>query len=110
MKVLFITPYLPSETSGHAGAQLIFRNVTSLTKQHDVTIASFLDKDEKEMIRSLTDIEINVHTIDYPRNESSIKGKIESGIRNMGPIASYLKGNEPFFFAKYNKKKMEYFV
>ena len=106
MKVLFITPYLPSETSGHAGAQLIFRNVTSLKKKHDVTIASFLDKNEKEMIRSLTDIGINVHTIDYPRNESSIKGKIESGIRNMGPIASYLKGNEPFFFAKYNKKKM----
>ena len=106
MKVLFITPYLPSETSGHAGAQLIFRNVTSLTKKHDVTIASFLDKNEKEMICSLTDIGINVHTIDYPRNESSIKGKIESGIRNMGPIASYLKGNEPFFFAKYNKKKM----
>ena len=106
MKVLFITPYLPSETSGHAGAQLIFRNVTSLKKKHDVTIASFLDKNEKGMIRSLTDIGINVHTIDYPRNESSIKGKIESGIRNMGPIASYLKGNEPFFFAKYNKKKM----
>ena len=106
MKVLFITPYLPSETSGHAGAQLIFRNVTSLNKKHDVTIASFLDKNEKEMIRSLTDIGINIHTIDYPRNESSIKGKIESGIRNMGPIASYLKGNEPFFFAKYNKKKM----
>ena len=106
MKVLFITPYLPSETSGDAGAQLIFRNVTSLKKKHDVTIASFLDKNEKEMIRSLTNIGINVHTIDYPRNESSIKGKIESGIRNMGPIASYLKGNEPFFFAKYNKKKM----
>ena len=106
MKVLFITPYLPSETSGHAGAQLIFRNVASLKKKHDVTIASFLDKNEKEMIRSLTDIGINVHTIDYPRNESSIKGKIESGIRNIGPIASYLNGNEPFFFAKYNKKKM----
>ena len=48
MKVLFITPYLPSETSGHAGAQLIFRNVMALAKNHDVTIASFVDKNETE--------------------------------------------------------------
>ncbi len=106
MNLLFITPYLPSETSGHAGAQLVCRNVMSLAKSHDVTVASFLDKNEKEMMSSLTDKGIKVHTVDYPRNQTSIGGKLDSGIRNIGPMASYIKGDEPFFFAKYNKKKM----
>ena len=106
MNLLFISPYLPSETSGHAGAQLIFRNVMPLAKNHVVTIASFIDKNETEMIHPLIDRGIHLHTIDYPRNPSSVSGKVASGIRNIGPVASYLKGEEPFFFAKYNKKKM----
>ena len=106
MNLLFISPYLPSETSGHAGAQLIFRNVMALAKNHVVTIASFIDKNETEMIHPLIDRGIHLHTIDYPRNPSSVSGKVASGIRNVSPVASYLKGEEPFFFAKYNKKKM----
>ena len=106
MNLLFISPYLPSETSGHAGAQLIFRNVIALAKNHAVTIASFIDKNETEMIHPLIDRGIHLHTIDYPRNASSVSGKVASGIRNIGPVASYLRGEEPFFFAKYNKKKM----
>ena len=30
MNLLFVTPYLPSESSGHAGAQLIYRNIVAL--------------------------------------------------------------------------------
>ena len=83
MNLLFITPYLPSETSGHAGAQLIFRNITSLAKNHNITLASFIDSDEDSMIGFLVDQGIEVHTIAYPRNQESITGKISSGIRNL---------------------------
>jgi hypothetical protein len=75
MNLLFITPYLPSETSGHAGAQLIFRNITSLAKNHNITLASFIDSDEDSMIGFLVDHRIEVHTIAYPRNQESITGK-----------------------------------
>jgi len=78
----------------------------ALAKNHVVTIASFVDKNETEMIHPLIDRGIHLHTIDYPRNPSSVSGKVASGIRNIGPVASYLRGEEPFFFAKYNKKKM----
>ena len=78
----------------------------ALAKNHVVTIASFIDKNETEMIHPLIDRGIHLHTIDYPRNPSSVSGKVASGIRNIGPVASYLRGEEPFFFAKYNKKKM----
>ncbi len=102
MNLLFISPYLPSETSGHTGAQLIFRNVMPLAKNHVVTIASFIDKNETEMIHPLIDRGIHLHTIDYPRNPSSVSGKVASGIRNIGPVASYLKGEEPFSVFAYD--------
>ena len=34
--ILFISPYLPSENSGHAGAQLIYRNLLEISKIHKV--------------------------------------------------------------------------
>ena len=107
MKILFITPYLPSETSGHAGAQLIFRNIISLAKIHEITLASFIDSDESSMITDLLNQGIDVHTIPYPRNQKSIIGKMSSGIRNSVALFNYLKGKEPFFFAKYKRKNME---
>jgi len=107
MKILFITPYLPSETSGHAGAQLIFRNISTLAKNHEITLASFIDSDERSMTTDLISKGIDVHTIIYPRNQKLIIGKISSGIRNSVAIFNYLKGKEPFFFAKYKRKNME---
>ena len=47
MNLLFITPYLPSESSGHAGAQLIYRNIIALSKIHNLTVVSFEDRNEK---------------------------------------------------------------
>ena len=72
MKILFITPYLPSETSGHAGAQLIFRNIISLAKIHEITLASFIDSDESSMITDLLNQGIDAYTIHYPRNQKYV--------------------------------------
>jgi len=107
MKILFITPYLPSEKSGHAGAQLIFRNISTIAKKHEIVLASFIDDDESDMMDELIDIGIDVCTIPYPRNQKSITGKISSGIRNSGAMVDYLQGKETFFFAKYKRKNME---
>ena len=106
MNILFITPYLPSETSGHAGAQLIYRNVRALSKFNKITIASFIDQYENQMSQKLSSLGIDVHTIKYPRNQKSISGKILSGFRNIKPVISYILGKEPFFIAKYYKAAM----
>jgi len=106
VNLLFMTPYLPSENSGHAGAQLIYRNIVSLARNHNITLASFIDSNEQEEKELLEEKDIRVHTISYPRNQLSVKGQVASGIRNIAPIVSYLTGHEPFFFAKYKKKKM----
>ena len=106
MKLLFITPYLPSEKSGHAGAKLIYQNIISLSKLHKVSLATFIDSNEENMLNILANNGIDVHPVNYPRNQKSILGKLVSGFRNIVPALSYLMGKEPFFFAKYNKKRM----
>lgn len=106
MNILFITPYLPSENSGHAGAQLIYRNVVGLSEYNKITIASFIDINEEKSLHNLTSYGIDVFTINYPRNQKSIFGKINSVFRNIKPLFSYIKGEEPFFIAKYDKKTM----
>ena len=106
MKLLFITPYLPSEKSGHAGAKLIYQNIISLSKLHQVSLATFIDSNEENMLSVLANNGIDVHPVNYPRNQKSILGKLVSGFRNIVPALSYLMGKEPFFFAKYNKKRM----
>ena len=107
MKILFITPYIPSDRSGHAGAKLIYYNIVSLSKFHERTLASFIDLNELHIVKELQDLGIKVHTVTYPRNEKSISGRLTSVVRNLSPMISYLKGNETFFFAKYNKKEMK---
>jgi glycosyltransferase involved in cell wall biosynthesis len=106
LNILFITPYLPSENSGHAGAQLIYRNVVGLSEYNKITIASFIDINEENSLDNLTSYGIDVFTINYPRNQKSIFGKINSVFRNIKPLFSYIKGEEPFFIAKYDKKAM----
>ena len=78
-----------------------------LAKNHEITLASFIDSDESSMTTDLISKGIDVHTILYPRNQKSIIGKISSGIRNSVAMFNYLKGKEPFFFAKYKRKNME---
>ena len=92
--------------SGHAGPKLMYRNILSLSRSHQITLASFIDSNEQNMASILEDSGIEVHTVNYPRNQKSISGKLASSIHNISPMISYLKGDEPFFFAKYNKKKM----
>ena len=106
MNILFITPYLPSEKSGHAGAQLIYRNVMALSKKHNITVVTFQDNGEDEMADQLTSNNISVHTVHYPRNQKSFTENINSFIRNFNSIISFLKGDETFFIAKYNHKIM----
>ena len=78
-----------------------------LAKNHEITLASFIDSDESSMTTDLISKGIDVHTILYPRNQKSMIGKISSGIRNSVAMFNYLKGKEPFFFAKYKRKNME---
>ena len=103
MKLLFISPYLPSEKSGHAGAKLIYQNIISLSKSHQVSLATFIDADEENMLSVLEKHGIDVYAVNYLRNQKSFLGKVLSGFRNIVPAGSFLIGREPFFIAKFKE-------
>tara|TARA_B100001250_G_scaffold235506_1_gene202303 strand:- start:3126 stop:4319 length:1194 start_codon:yes stop_codon:yes gene_type:complete len=107
MKILILSPYLPSENSGHAGAQLIFRNIISLSRKYNITLVCFVNDCEENEIDKLEKLGICVHPILYLRNQKTFKNKIYSFIQNLEAIFNFLKLKEPFFFAKYKKVKMQ---
>jgi glycosyltransferase involved in cell wall biosynthesis len=106
MYLLIISPYLPSEHSGHAGAQLIFRNVKELAKDHKITIAAFTNKEDKNYIIDLEKNGIDIIDIPYERNPGSILGKMVSFFINWLPMFRSFFGLEIFFISKYNRKSM----
>jgi len=74
MKLLFITPYLPSEISGHAGAQLIFRNIKVLASQHTISVATFINSEEKAKTHELEELGISLIPVLYERNRRGLGG------------------------------------
>jgi len=107
MKILFLSPYLPSETSGHAGAQLIFRNMVTLSKTNDIELLSFINKEELNQVKTLERIGIRVKSILYNRNRRNIVGKVQSIASNAIPAMKSLIGKDIFFISKYNKLSMK---
>ena len=49
--------------SGHAGPKLMYRNILSLSRSHQITLASFIDSNEQNMASILEDSGIEVHTV-----------------------------------------------
>lgn len=107
MNLLFITPYLPSENSGHAGAQLIFRNVKYLSKKHKIQIVSFISSKETEHLPELKNLGIKIVLVKYNRNQSGLLGIILGIVNNFKAILKSMFGRESFFTAKYNRRSMK---
>ena len=60
MDILFITPYLPSENSGHAGTQLIFRKLKQISKIHEIKVVSFFNSEDKNHFTEIEKLGIDV--------------------------------------------------
>lgn len=65
MKLLFLTPYLPDEHAGSAGAQLMWRIITGLAKVHQIILISYTNPEDDST--SLLQEGIRLYTIPYPR-------------------------------------------
>ncbi len=104
MKILSICPYLPSENTGHAGAQLIYRNLSFLSKYHSITIACFVNNDERKYQDNLDKLGMSVYTVSFERNESSIFQYL-SFHKIIIAIKSFFS-LQPFFLSKYKNKEM----
>jgi glycosyltransferase involved in cell wall biosynthesis len=103
MKILSISPYLPSEKTGHAGAQYIFRNLIALSKDHTVRSIFFANNSELAYLEDFKKNNIDYDYIIMNRNQFSLQ-KLFFGL---SVFLRSQKNNSPFMIEKYNQKKMK---
>ncbi len=65
MKIMVVTPYLPHRRVGHGGGTAVRDLVTTLARDHDVLVASFLRPGEADHITDVTDLGARVATFPY---------------------------------------------
>jgi len=107
MKILFLSPYLPSENSGHAGAQLIFRNLRVLAPEHNIKLITFINRSESASLEQIKKLGIEIFTVLYDRNRRGFMGTMNSLFQNLFPLIKSILGRDIFFIAKYNRKQMK---
>lgn len=110
MKILVLSPYLPIEHSGHAGAQLVYRVLDLLASRHRVCLACFIDRSEIADLPLIRELTAGVHTVSCKRNARTIRGRLGSMVANAVPLAQALLGRELFFVAKYDRRPMHALV
>ncbi len=70
MKLLFVTSSLPHALSGHGGGVLLFQTIRQLTKNHEVVLVSFCDREEQKLVTDLkASLSIDVHSV--PRGKGA---------------------------------------
>jgi glycosyltransferase involved in cell wall biosynthesis len=107
MKILSISPYMPSEFLGHAGAQTIYRNLISLSEEHEIQVLCFIDPKEKRLLQPLLAKGIKVEYLF--KNSFSNKrgiGYIMVYYRHLITLLRVMFKLEPFFVAKYYDHQM----
>ena len=108
MKILSISPYLPSESVGHAGAQLTFRNLKSLAKNHRIKLLCFINRDEQSKTAPLREHNIEFESILFNRNTNGTF--LSKLFNNLIPSVRALVKMEPLSATKYDKTGMNELV
>lgn len=106
MNILCICPYLPSEYSGHAGAQLIYRNLTALASDHIIAVAAFYNHNEEKSISELEEFGMTVFPILYERNMRGVSGTLKVLASNLIPYFKSVFRKKIFFIEKYHRGEM----
>ena len=104
MKILFVTPYLPDEQAGAAGAQLIYRIITGLAPRHQVHLVAFVNPgDDPAELRTLG---VQVHPLPLARRYGSSGPPIwKLAGRRLFDLLLSLLLRRPFQLQKYRRRR-----
>ncbi len=106
MKILSLSPYLPTESSGHAGAQLIFRNLCSLARDHEIQLLTFHNREEAPSIRILEERGVRIQSFPYERKRARYSAfELKRLARGAGSAGLALIKGTPFFVQKYQQQR-----
>ncbi len=107
MKILIVTPYLPHPKCGHGGGTYLYHFLNHLSKKHQITLASFADDREIELVNDLGQLPIELHTI-YRikgRGKSIFSTFILLLIRTFRLIQSVILW-QPYYISKFKNHDM----
>ncbi|HUQ79576.1 MAG TPA: glycosyltransferase family 4 protein [Gemmatimonadaceae bacterium] len=76
MKVLMLTPMVPSERAASAGPIVMYDEVAAVASRHDVTLATLTTGDDADAVRRLGALGVRVHAV--PRREvNGVRGLLQ---------------------------------
>jgi len=101
MKILVVSPYLPHPASGHGTGVFMYGLLRELSPLHDLTLVSFLSKEEAPLAGDLKKLSMKIVTI--PRGRGARKNLLWNlyliAIRSVQMLRSLVKW-EPFYVSK----------
>jgi glycosyltransferase involved in cell wall biosynthesis len=105
MNLLFITPYLPDEHAGAAGAQLMWRVLSGLTDRHKILLASYINPGDDTKL--LDGMGIKVFTIPFPRFYGPLcKVPLKLLVNRLGTLFLSIISRRPYELQKYRTRSM----
>lgn len=67
MKILWVSPFLPHPSAGHAGGQAVYRWLTASARRHEVTLACRLEPSERPQVDALRPFVRAIHLLGFTR-------------------------------------------
>lgn len=100
-KILFVTPHLPDEQSGHAGSVLIYREIEKLNQDYDVTLVSLCTRSELSHLNRLSHCSQVLPVIPRKRFKNIAVSKTWNFILEIWNWLRFFLRNEPYWISKY---------
>ena len=103
MNILFVTPYLPDEHAGAAGAQLMWRIVTGLAKTHRIILISLTNPHDDPA--PLSQHCSQVYTVPFARHYGRWSGAgMGLILRRLKALLLSILARRPYLLEKYHRK------
>jgi glycosyltransferase involved in cell wall biosynthesis len=104
MRLLFVTPFVPGENAGHAGAVTVFRFVEGLTQRgHAVHLVTLCREFERPLVPPLQRSLASVSTLRIPhRHDGSVLSRVRHFLRLAAAGAAGLILGRPVYLMRYH--------
>ena len=92
MNILWVSPFLPHPSAGHAGGQAVHRWISSLAPRHAITLACRVEPQEAGHVELIRPLLRAVHLLPFARPESGLlqAARIAVSYVRLGRLASRL--------------------
>jgi glycosyltransferase involved in cell wall biosynthesis len=107
MKILVVTPYFPHPRAGHGGGEYVYGLVQQLAVSHEVTLLSFLSRQEQDLVEDVRTLPIRLITISRGKDrQRSFVHNVGLAFRRALQLARSIVLWEPYYVSKFYHPRM----